>query len=204
MYRSICRTVLGPKLTQLTSTGNLDPHRFQCGSGFEVLMTKKAKTVKFYSLKENPYFFYKKCVIPRPPRRASKLQERPSAINREHQALHNFKFLNFFLFLWVIYHFCPPSLQPKKITMRSQIHNTETGQESYTGNWLPVHTVFIKGLEGGVNTAFCLLYRTRMRKPVQSVPVSCAFILCKLCRYLTVKCSVHRRIVYREKKDFSG
>jgi hypothetical protein len=31
---------------------------------------------------------------------------RPSALKREHPALPNMKFLNFFLFMWVI--FCPP------------------------------------------------------------------------------------------------
>jgi hypothetical protein len=32
----------------------------------------------------------------------SKLQEKPSALKREHPALQNMKFLNFFLLLWVI------------------------------------------------------------------------------------------------------
>jgi hypothetical protein len=33
----------------------------------------------------------------------SKLQKKPSALKREHPALQNIKFLNFFLFLWVIF-----------------------------------------------------------------------------------------------------
>ena len=33
----------------------------------------------------------------------SKLQEKPSALNREHPALQNMTFLNFLLFLWVIF-----------------------------------------------------------------------------------------------------
>ncbi len=33
----------------------------------------------------------------------SKLQKKPSALKREHPALQNMKFLNFFLFLWVIF-----------------------------------------------------------------------------------------------------
>jgi hypothetical protein len=43
--------------------------------------------------------------IPWPPYRTSKLQEKPSALKREHPALQNMKFLNFFIFLG---HFCPP------------------------------------------------------------------------------------------------
>jgi hypothetical protein len=36
--------------------------------------------------------------------RTSKLQKKPSALQREHLALHNMKILNFFsLFLWVIF-----------------------------------------------------------------------------------------------------
>jgi hypothetical protein len=33
----------------------------------------------------------------------SKLQEKPSALKREHAVLQNMKFLNFFLFLWVLF-----------------------------------------------------------------------------------------------------
>jgi hypothetical protein len=33
----------------------------------------------------------------------SKLQEKPSALKREHPALQNMKFLDFFIFLWVIF-----------------------------------------------------------------------------------------------------
>jgi hypothetical protein len=38
----------------------------------------------------------------------SKLQEKPSALIREHPALQNMKFLNFFLFLWVIFALLDP------------------------------------------------------------------------------------------------
>ncbi len=127
------------------------------------------------------------------------------------------KFLNFFYF-WVS--FGLPG---------SGIRNPATNQESYI--WLPVRTyvtvvgtAFIKGLEGGVSsillinslvsTAFCLLYRTRMRKSGKTrnpyrvhlycasyadtvpVPVKC----------MKIKCSVHRRIwslPYPKNKDFS-
>jgi hypothetical protein len=37
-------------------------------------------------------------------KRTSKLQEKPSALKREHSALlKNMKFINFFLFLWVVF-----------------------------------------------------------------------------------------------------
>ncbi len=49
--------------------------------------------------------------VPSPPWRMSKLQERPSALKREHPSLQNMKFLHFFFFLWVI--FAP--LDPTKI-----------------------------------------------------------------------------------------
>jgi hypothetical protein len=38
----------------------------------------------------------------------SNLQEKPSALKREHPALQNIKFLNFFLFLWVIFALLDP------------------------------------------------------------------------------------------------
>jgi hypothetical protein len=41
-------------------------------------------------------------LIPRPPYRPHKLQEKPSALKREHPALQNMKILYIFLFLWVI------------------------------------------------------------------------------------------------------
>jgi hypothetical protein len=37
------------------------------------------------------------------PKRTSKLKKKPSALKREHTALQNMKFLNLFLFLWVIF-----------------------------------------------------------------------------------------------------
>ncbi len=46
-----------------------------------------------------------KKIIPGHSERTSKLQEKPSALRREHQALQNMKFLYFisFLLLWVIF-----------------------------------------------------------------------------------------------------
>jgi hypothetical protein len=46
--------------------------------------------------------------IPWHPQRTSKLQEKPSALKREHSALQNMKFHNFFLFLWVIFALLDP------------------------------------------------------------------------------------------------
>jgi hypothetical protein len=44
-------------------------------------------------------------------------QKKPSALKREHPALQNMKFLNFFLFLWVI--FCSPGTE---FRIRIRIH----------------------------------------------------------------------------------
>jgi hypothetical protein len=38
----------------------------------------------------------------------SKRQEKPSALKREHPALQKLKFINFFLFLWVIFALLDP------------------------------------------------------------------------------------------------
>jgi hypothetical protein len=43
------------------------------------------------------------CNLPRYPLRTLKLQEKPSAFEREHPALQKMKLINFFLFLWVIF-----------------------------------------------------------------------------------------------------
>jgi hypothetical protein len=46
------------------------------------------------------FFLVNHCnlLIPRPPKRTSKLQEKSSALNREHPAIPNLKFINFSLF----------------------------------------------------------------------------------------------------------
>jgi hypothetical protein len=55
-------------------------------------------------------FLIKNCnlLIPRPPQDTSKLEEKPSALKKERPATQNIKFLNFFLFLWVIFAFLDP------------------------------------------------------------------------------------------------
>jgi hypothetical protein len=42
-----------------------------------------------------------------------KLQEKPSALKREHSVLKNTKFLGFFLFLWVIFALLDPDPDPQ-------------------------------------------------------------------------------------------
>ncbi len=49
-----------------------------------------------------------KLPIPRLPYRISKLQKKTSALKREHPALQNMKFFNFFLLLWVIFALLDP------------------------------------------------------------------------------------------------
>ncbi len=58
------------------------------------------KIGKMYSWKKITFFWIKNynLPIPGPPYRTSKLQKKPSALKREHTALQNMKFLNFFYF----------------------------------------------------------------------------------------------------------
>jgi hypothetical protein len=66
-------------------------------------MTKKLKKITAETFF---YFFGIKnynLPIPRPPQPTSKLQKKPSAIKREHPALQNMTFLNYFLLLWIIF-----------------------------------------------------------------------------------------------------
>jgi hypothetical protein len=53
------------------------------------------------------YFFDRKLhlLIPRPPRKTSKLKEKLSALKRENPALQNMKFINFFIIF--VGHFLP-------------------------------------------------------------------------------------------------
>jgi hypothetical protein len=44
------------------------------------------------------------------------LQEKPLVLEREHQALQNLKFLNFILYLWVIFALLDPSPDPDSLT----------------------------------------------------------------------------------------
>jgi hypothetical protein len=69
----------------------------------QAFMTKIDKKLL---LKKNLNFFLIKnynLPIHRPTQRTPKLQEKPSALKREHPVLKNMKILDFFLFLWVIF-----------------------------------------------------------------------------------------------------
>jgi hypothetical protein len=60
-------------------------------------------------------FLIKNCnlTIPRPPLRTPKLQEKPSALKREHPALQKMKILSFFLFFGVILSLLDPDPDPQ-------------------------------------------------------------------------------------------
>ncbi len=62
------------------------------------------KNVKKLQLKI--FFFYQKLQFTYP--WASKFQKKPSALKREHPALQNMKFLQFFVLLWVIFALLDP------------------------------------------------------------------------------------------------
>jgi hypothetical protein len=57
-----------------------------------------------------------------------KLQMKPSAHKREHPALQNMKFLNFFLFLWVIFALRGPDPDPESGYGFTDL--TESGSET--------------------------------------------------------------------------
>jgi hypothetical protein len=84
-----------------------------CGSGFiesgsRVLMTKKMKEKQLKFLLS---FFYKKITIYLSlglHKRTSRIQEEPLALKREHSALQKMKFINCFLFFWVIFALLDP------------------------------------------------------------------------------------------------
>ncbi len=72
------------------------------------------KIENIYSWKFILIFLIKSCnlLIPRPPKRTPKLQEKPSALTGEHPAIQNMKILYFFLFLWVIFALLDPDPDP--------------------------------------------------------------------------------------------
>jgi hypothetical protein len=76
------------------------------------------KNIKKLQLKQNRKFnnfliANRNFLIPRP--RTSKLLEKRSALKREHPALQNMKFLNFFIILWVISDLLDPDLTSIRI-----------------------------------------------------------------------------------------
>jgi hypothetical protein len=98
--------MLIPDLNQCVGSGFIDSGFgfIDSGSGSKVLKTKNWK--KFTV--ENK-FFDQKLQFTYP-----KLQEKkPTALKREHPALLNIKFHNFFLFLWVIFALLDPEPDPQ-------------------------------------------------------------------------------------------
>jgi len=107
--------------------------RTRSGSGSRVLMTKTWKK----QLKNIFFFIIKICnlLIPKPPKWTSKLQEKPSALKREHPALQKITFINFFSIF--VGRFCPP---------RSTTH-IAPWQQKFGREWeedypVPVHNVY--------------------------------------------------------------
>ncbi len=103
----------------------------------------RPKTEKNFSKKNKKKFWIKNynLLIPRPPERKSKPQKRLSALKREHPALHNMKFLNFFLLLWVIFALLDPDtdaltwLNPDP--RKDFLTDSEKGEKG--GGGLPYH-----------------------------------------------------------------
>jgi hypothetical protein len=92
--------------------------------GFDDLKLKK-----IYSWKFNFYFLdCKNCnlLIPRPPERTPKLQEKPSAVKREHPVLKNMN-SGFFSIWWVIFALLDPDPDPT-----TQINGDPCGSGSET------------------------------------------------------------------------
>ncbi len=79
--------------------------------GFDHLVTKteEKNKKKICTAEKRVLFEEEKCnlLIPMPPEKPSKLQEKPSALKREHQ-LQKMKFNNFFLFVCVIFALLDP------------------------------------------------------------------------------------------------
>ncbi len=91
-----------------------------------VLTTKIDKKLQ---LRKNSIFLSKTAIyLSLGLHKGSKLQEKPSALKREHPALKNMKFLKLFLFLWVIFALQDPDpltwLNHDPIRIRIQIRNT--------------------------------------------------------------------------------
>ncbi len=60
-----------------------------------------------------------------------KVQEKPSALKREHPAIQNMKFLHLFLFLWVTFALPDPADQIHKINTHPPDPDPNTGLELY-------------------------------------------------------------------------
>jgi hypothetical protein len=67
---------------------------------------------KITAEKKIKFFWIKNYNLPIPRQRTPKLQEKPSALKREHPVLKNMKILDFFLFLWVVFDLLDPDPDP--------------------------------------------------------------------------------------------
>ncbi len=73
----------------------------------------------------------------------NKLQEKPSTLKREHPALQNMKFLNFFLFLWVIFALLDPDPDPESGS--TDLIESRSGSETLV-SWIWNYLFRIKNL----------------------------------------------------------
>ncbi len=117
---------------------NLDPGFRWPKTEKNVQLTKRIR----YFLNKKLLFTYSKVSIRDVRRPTSNYRRRlPSALKREHPTLQNMKFLNFFLFLWVIFALLDPDpltwLNPN--TIRIRIQNTWSYSSNhcvqYTNVW---------------------------------------------------------------------
>ncbi len=73
---------------------------------------------------------------------------KPSALEREHPALQNMKFLNFFLILWAIFNLLDPDSESGSTDLIESGYNqdpdpnTDTRSSSYSGSYLVVTQQF--------------------------------------------------------------
>jgi hypothetical protein len=112
--------IFGFNPSVLGHSGMRDSRRKQCcGSGYiesrsesgsRVQMIKSWKKLQMKknlsNLDEKMAIYCTNVLIPGPPKRTSKLQEKPSALKREHPALQQLKFISFFSIF--VSHFCLP------------------------------------------------------------------------------------------------
>ncbi len=98
---------------------------------------------KIYRWQKVHNFWTKKCniFIPRPPWRASKLQEKPPALKREHPALQACTFTHHFFFVCVIFVHLDPdpgTSRPKSMQILIRTYSTDQGFESGSA-WIRIN-----------------------------------------------------------------
>jgi hypothetical protein len=80
--------------------------RFQIWIGIQIQGFDEKENLKLN------FFKIKNCNLVIPYKGRLKLQQKPSLLTREHLALQNMKFLDFFLFLWVFFALLGPDPYP--------------------------------------------------------------------------------------------